>query len=43
MVEACNRIMQDFLVMVKQWVAVKAEETGLERRRVREFIGGIID
>jgi len=41
--EASNQIGQAFSVMARHWITAKAAETGLERRLVREFIGGIID
>jgi len=41
--QASNQIGEAYSVMVRQWVIEKAEETGLEPRLVREFIGGIID
>jgi len=41
--EASNQIGEDYSVMVRKWITAKAAETGLERRLVREFIGGIID
>jgi len=41
--QASNQIGEAYSVMVRHWITAKAEETGLERRQVREFIGGIID
>jgi len=41
--EASNQIGDAYSVMVRQWVIEKAEETGLEPRLVREFIGGIFN
>ena len=40
---ACTRIMQSYKDMTEKWINDKAAETGLGRRLVREFIGGIID
>ena len=41
--QTANQVMKAYSVMVRQWVIEKAEETGLEPRLVREYIGGIID
>jgi len=41
--QVSNQIGHAYSVMVRHWITVKAEETGLEWRLVREFIGGIID
>jgi len=41
--QVSNQIGQAYSVMARHWITAKAEETGLERRLVREFVGGIID
>ena len=38
---ACDLIMNDYRAMVYQWVAAKVIQTGLEPRRVWEFISGL--
>jgi len=38
-----EKIYEDYLAMVNQWITAMAEETGLEPRLVREFFGGVID